>query len=197
MTTKPNIIFLDINGVLNSMDYMNALHFDMALAQGLHRINVQDSKSIVSDKYGHRFDPRCVSYLQTIYNVTRCDFVISSTWNQSGLKVMQQMWIDRKLPGKVIDIVDCHDRANAILKWLFEHDYVPTEHCWCTIDDESVFDAEQHKCWQKFQIKPDTKYGISLQDTLNVVKHFNHIDKDTIIGPTALTICAKQAWNKQ
>lgn len=37
--TKPNIIFLDIDGVLNSMDYMNALHFDAALAQGLYRVN--------------------------------------------------------------------------------------------------------------------------------------------------------------
>jgi hypothetical protein len=154
--TKPNIIFLDIDGVLNSMDYMNALQFDAALAKGLYNINAQDSHSIIRDKYGHHFDPRCVSYLQSIYNATRCDFVISSTWNQAGLATIQQMWIDRNLPGKVIDIIDCHDRANAILRWLHEHDYVIIEHCWCTIDDETVFDDIDAQ-FQKFQIKPNTR----------------------------------------
>jgi len=39
--TKPNIIFLDIDGVLNSMDYMNALQFDAALAKGLYKFAKQ------------------------------------------------------------------------------------------------------------------------------------------------------------
>lgn len=194
--TKPNIIFLDIDGVLNSMDYMNALQFDAALAKGLYNINAQDSHSIIRDKYGHHFDPRCVSYLQSIYNATRCDFVISSTWNQAGLATIQQMWIDRNLPGKVIDIIDCHDRANAILRWLHEHDYVIVEHCWCTIDDETVFDDIDAQ-FQKFQIKPNTRYGISLQDMLNVIRHFNHVNNDMWLCTSEVVKFAKQIWNKQ
>lgn len=194
--TKPNIIFLDIDGVLNSMDYMNALQFDAALAKGLYNINAQDSHSIICDKYGHHFDPRCVSYLQSIYNATRCDFVISSTWNQAGLATIQQMWIDRNLPGKVIDIIDCHDRANAILRWLHEHDYVIIEHCWCTIDDETVFDDIDAQ-FQKFQIKPNTRYGISLQDMLNVIRHFNYVNNDMWLDTSKVVKFAKQIWNKQ
>jgi hypothetical protein len=194
--TKPNIIFLDIDGVLNSMDYMNALQFDAALAKGLYNINAQDSHSIIRDKYGHHFDPRCVSYLQSIYNATRCDFVISSTWNQAGLATIQQMWIDRNLPGKVIDIIDCHDRANAILKWLHEHDYVIIEHCWCIIDDETMFDDIDAQ-FQKFQIKPNTRYGISLQDMLNVIRHFNHVNNDMWLCTSEVVKFAKQIWNKQ
>lgn len=194
--TKPNIIFLDIDGVLNSMDYMNALQFDAALAKGLYNINAQDSHSIIRDKYGHHFDPRCVSYLQSIYNATRCDFVISSTWNQAGLATIQQMWIDRNLPGKVIDIIDCHDRANAILRWLHEHDYVIIEHCWCIIDDETVFDDIDAQ-FQKFQIKPNTRYGISLQDMLNVIRHFNHVNNDMWLCTSEVVKFAKQIWNKQ
>lgn len=194
--TKPNIIFLDIDGVLNSMDYMNALQFDAALAKGLYNINAQDSHSIIRDKYGYHFDPRCVSYLQSIYNATRCDFVISSTWNQAGLATIQQMWIDRNLPGKVINIIDCHDRANAILRWLHEHDYVIVEHCWCTIDDETVFDDIDAQ-FQKFQIKPNTRYGISLQDMLNVIRHFNHVNNDMWLCTSEVVKFAKQIWNKQ
>lgn len=194
--TKPNIIFLDIDGVLNSMDYMNALHFDAALAKGLYNINAQDNHSIIRDKYGHHFDPRCILYLQSIYNATRCDFVISSTWNQAGLTTIQQMWIDRNLPGKVIDIIDCHDRANAILRWLHEHDYVIIEHCWCIIDDETMFDDIDAQ-FQKFQIKPNTRYGISLQDMLNVIRHFNHVNNDMWLGTSEVVKFAKQIWNKQ
>ena len=181
--TKPNIIFLDIDGVLNSMDYMNALHFDAALAQGLYRVNVQDSHSIIRDKYGQHFDPRCVSYLQSIYNVTKCDFVISSTWNQAGLTTIQQMWIDRNLPGKVIDIIDCHDRANAILRWLHEHDYVIIEHCWCIIDDETVFDACIDKYWQQYQIQPNFRFGLIRTDALNAIKWLHNISSDSMLGP--------------
>lgn len=194
--TKPNIIFLDIDGVLNSMDYMNALQFDAALAKGLYNINAQDNHSIIRDKYGHHFDPRCISYLQSIYNATRCDFVISSTWNQAGLATIQQMWIDRNLPGKVIDIIDCHDRANAILRWLHEHGYVIVEHCWCIIDDETVFDDIDAQ-FQTFQIKPNTRYGICLQDMLNVIRHFNHVNNDMWLGTSEVVKFAKQIWNKQ
>lgn len=189
--TKPNIIFLDIDGVLNSMDYMNALHFDAALAKGLYNINAQDSHSIIRDKYGHHFDPWCVSYLQSIYNATRCDFVISSTWNQAGLATIQQMWIDRNLPGKVIDIIDCHDRANAILRWLHEHDYVIIEHCWCIIDDETVFDTCIDKYWQQYQIQPNSRFGLIITDALNAIKWLHNIPSDSMLGPLDIIKLAK------
>ena len=193
---KPNIIFLDFDGVLVSMDYMNVMHFRMHAATKLHGMEQKLARQYVLDKYGHHFDPRCVAWLETIYEATKCDFVISSTWNQAGLEVMQQMWQDHNMPGRIIDIVDCHDRANAILKWLHEHDYVLTKHCWCTIDDETVFDDIDNQ-FQKFQIKPNTRYGISLQDILNVIRHFNYVNNDMLLGPREVIKFAKQIWNKK
>lgn len=104
---------------------------------------------------------------------------------------MQQMWIDRQLPGKVIDIIDCHDRANAILRWLHEHDYVIVEHCWCTIDDETVFDARIDKYWQQYQIQPNYRFGLTRTDALNVIKWLHNISSDSMLGPLDIIKLAK------
>lgn len=188
---KPNIIFLDFDGVLMSIDHMNAMHFKMYAATKLYDIDKQFASIYAYDKYNNHFDPRCVAWLEIIYEATKCDFVISSTWNQSGLKVLQQMWQDRNMPGRIIDIIDCHDRANAILKWLHEHDYVLTEHCWCTIDDETVFDACIDKYWQQYQIQPDSRFGLIRTDALNAIKWLHNIPSDSMLGPLDIIKLAK------
>lgn len=189
---KPCIVFLDFDGVLMSIDYMNAMHFKMHAATKLHGMEQKIASKYTGDKYNHHFDPRCVAWLEAIYNVTKCDFVISSTWNQSGLKVLQQMWQDREMPGRIIDTIDCHDRANAIFKWLHDHDYCMAEHCWCTIDDEDVFDEPNNKCWRSFQIKPSYKYGLSLTEATAAIKHLMNLPNDTIVGPLIFKIAKSE-----
>ena len=73
------IIFLDIDGVLN------------VYPQG-------------RDKYGSTFHTHFEDNLHELIEKTGAEIVISSTWRYSGLKVMQNMWRDRGLAGKVIDI---------------------------------------------------------------------------------------------
>lgn len=48
---KPNIIFLDFDGVLVSMDYMNAIHFRMHAATKLHGMEQKLAHQYVLDKY--------------------------------------------------------------------------------------------------------------------------------------------------
>ena len=74
------VIFLDIDGVLN--------------------INYRGER----DDYGQQFHPHLVENLKTIIETTGAKIVISSTWRHRGLSVMKNMWMDRNLPGEVIDI---------------------------------------------------------------------------------------------
>ena len=77
------IIFLDIDGMLNTK------HWD---------------KNAVIDKYGYAYDPAAISNLKMILDETGAEIVISSSWKCMGLAKLQEMWSDRKLPGKVVDV---------------------------------------------------------------------------------------------
>jgi hypothetical protein len=130
------VIFLDIDGVLNSFDNMYALRFIDYNNGPLDR-----------DRYGVFFDERCVRWLRLILHETKAKIVISSAWKDSGLKVMQAMWQERKLPGEVIDItpdaLDIMDesRGREIQMWLDKHEV----ESYCIIDDNSDMLPEQMK----------------------------------------------------
>jgi hypothetical protein len=72
------ILFLDIDGVLNTGSHLS------------------------QDKYGDGFNPKAVANLAKIVDATGADIVISSSWKFMGLSALEQMWLDRVLPGKVI-----------------------------------------------------------------------------------------------
>ena len=78
------ILFLDIDGVLNS-------------ARWYTRIN-----NIPRDRFGHAFDPAAIENLSKIIAATGADIVISSSWKCFGLDGLRAMWKERNLPGKVI-----------------------------------------------------------------------------------------------
>lgn len=76
-----SVIFLDIDGVL--------WPYDTTLAK---------------DQYGYSFDKTCVEALRVLVEKSQAAIVLSSSWKIAGLSVMIQMWADRSLPGKLIDI---------------------------------------------------------------------------------------------
>ena len=110
------IIFLDIDGVLNTKFWY---------AQGKR------------DKYGNVFDPNAVDNLAKIIEETGADIVISSSWKIMGISMLQGMWKDRDLPGKIIDVtpdIMCdellmseedinylYNRGSEIKGWLLQH----------------------------------------------------------------------------
>lgn len=83
------IIFLDIDGVLNTECHQRMLQYEGKPWQDMH---------------GAFFDPQAVEQLQRIVGTTQADIVIESSWKYLGLEAMQRMWKDRRLPGRVIDI---------------------------------------------------------------------------------------------
>ena len=163
------ILFLDIDGVLNSTD-------NMAAMSELWRIN-KDDKS--KDNYGHLFDERCVRWLKFIIAKTDCKIVLSSTWRRSGLSVIQTMWQMRELPGEVIDITPTSvsqetinlyasnsneaDRGYEIQEWIDIHK--PEKYC--IVDDDS--DMLPH---QNF-VQTNSKIGLDYSSALVVCRFLN------------------------
>ena len=133
------IIFLDIDGVLNV--YCES-----------------------RDKWGCIFHQHLVDNLEYIIEKTGVKIVISSSWKSGftmddgtyieGLTGLKQMWIDRNLPGEIIDITpyaqevventdiefyDLVDRGHEIRLWL---DRNPVDN-YCIIDDDNDVLEEQ------------------------------------------------------
>ena len=81
------VIFLDIDGVLNTKDW-----------------DCEMSTDCPHDKYGVSFDPAAVDNLAHIISQTGAEIVISSSWKFYGLQRLREMWHDRNLPGTILDI---------------------------------------------------------------------------------------------
>ena len=94
------IIFLDFDGVLNTEHHQRKLQYERKPWQ---------------DKHGAYFDPEAVKQLQMIVETTHADIVIESSWKYLGLEAMQQLWQDRQLPGRVVDITPSAISDNVLL----------------------------------------------------------------------------------
>ena len=168
MTKK--VIFLDIDGVLNTKDW----HCRM-------------TKDTPRDEFGYAFDPVAVANLAHIIEETSADIVISSSWKEMGLYVMQSMWKDRQLPGKVIDItpdymsdemllnadlndidLDCIDiRGYEIKGWLTLHGADVNNYV--IIDDMDDILPEQ----ESYFVQTDPEVGLTKQDAMKCIAILN------------------------
>lgn len=109
-----NIIFLDIDGVLN------------VIPQG-------------RDEFGSLFHQEFMDNLKWIIDETNAKIVISSSWRHDGLKTMQEMWKKRGIAGEVIDVTPTRssnyketiglpfherlERGFEIQDWLYNNKY--------------------------------------------------------------------------
>lgn len=158
---KMKVIFLDIDGVLNVMFPGR-------------------------DNYGRLFHPEFVDNLRWIIDETGAKIVMSSTWRFAGLEKMKQMWIDRNLPGELIDItIDCVqlvddgraefydlvERGHEIQQWLDEH---PEVENYVILDDDNDFLTSQR---------------VNFVRTSNNINHPDCID----IGYGLTKICSEDA----
>ena len=119
---KRKIIFLDIDGVLNTQDWHSRM-----------------TKETPKDEFGYAFDPVAVANLARIIEETDAVIVISSSWKFFGVAKLREMWKIRNLPGTILDITPntvsdemllnanleefqlgvC--RGNEIKEWLSKH----------------------------------------------------------------------------
>lgn len=119
---KIKVIFLDIDGVLNV--YCES-----------------------RDKYGCNFHPHFVDNLKHIIDETDAKIVISSSWKADGLITLKKMWIDRNLPGEVIDITEGRPdrkRGKEIQQWLDKHKEEIVDYVIIDDDDVKIKNKEHH-----------------------------------------------------
>lgn len=155
------IIFLDIDGVLASMDYLRVCHM---------------LKEKNPDKYGYAFDIRCVKNLE--YILKKCPdvkIVISSSWKTMGYENILKMWKLRNLPGNVIgttpDLLRTakpSSRGDEIKEWLSSVDDVKS---YVIIDDDSDMLKEQLDNF----IQTDSEFGLTLKDSIKAIKILNRV----------------------
>jgi len=129
------LIFLDIDGVLNTANY-----------QTWRQLLGKD----ISDLHGHLFSPSAVRNLQRLIKWTNAKIILSSSWRLDGLDVMRRMWKERKMPGEIYDItpyVNARDypkftRGIEINTWLEKNGYLGCSYV--ILDDIDDFLPEQY-----------------------------------------------------
>lgn len=159
------VLFLDIDGVLASLDWLWA-------TQGLKESN--------PDRYGYSFDPRCVKNLKYLFlTFPKLKIVISSSWKQDGLDNIKGMWKLRELPGEVIDITPklnkkighpnkykTPSRGEEIQAWLCLH---PEVHNYVILDDDVDMLSNQKSRF----VNTNSEFGVTAKDIFKVITIFN------------------------
>ena len=168
---KCKVIFLDLDGVLNTDNYYDQLRHEHLPTE---------------DTFGILFDPKAVEQLAHIVDSTQAKIVISSSWRYSGIANMRAMWKARKLPGVIYDITSLHvaddyiqsqmennpddfdlydamrlAREIEIALWLEEHPEVTN---YVILDDlDSFCKLKEHF------VQIDSQTGITTEDAQRVV----------------------------
>lgn len=163
------VLFLDIDGVLNSTDNTHVRWYLWG----------QDTNIKSKDQFGTLFDERCVLWLQYIILQTGCKIVLSSSWRHMGLNKVKLMWELRNLPGEVIDITPLEydpavvelyadvnpnaDRGYEIQEWL-DNNLVES---YCIVDDEDDMLSSQ-----KF-VRTDQSIGLNRKTSNEIIQILN------------------------
>lgn len=126
-----NIIFLDIDGVIVTEQYLLSLY----------EKQISNNITLCMDKYGHVFDPACINRILNIVNKTSAKVVISSTWRLNGIISLKRMFEYRNIDLHVFDITPCLEsriRDEEISLWL--HRYKKPVN-YVIIDDEDIISS--------------------------------------------------------
>ena len=178
------VIFLDIDGVLNSSDYLHATYGLRRAQAEKRKLDIKDINAGLQqtrDKFGQLFDPRCVAHLARIIEHTGAIIVVSSTWRYSGTKGLQELWDSRDLPGEIYDITkppgmplsfETSERwmGHEIKDWLLSHPYVKD---YVILDDDSDMLDEQKEHF----VQTSTEFGLTFETSSHAIKILNHTEE--------------------
>lgn len=128
------------------------------------------TKSLVSDKYGPIFESECVANLKSIIDCTKTEIVVSSTWKEDmSLSDFVEMWISRRLPGRIIGTTpnSSGERGIETQQLLSNHAAVSTKYA--ILDDLPANFFLQVQLPHLFIINPYT--GLDYQTAERVINH--------------------------
>ncbi len=163
------LIFLDIDGVLNTRDWHSRM-----------------TKDTPRDEFGWVFDPVAVENLGHIIKETGASIVISSSWKFLGMAKLREMWKIRNLPGTLLDITPntvsdevllnanldemelgvC--RGNEIKEWLSRHKGEVSNYVIIDDFDDLLPEQENHV------VLTDSLIGITEWDAEKAIRILNN-----------------------
>ena len=143
------IIFLDLDGVLNTGTYTDCWLGNSELLPGYTD----------RDRFGLHFTRSAVAYLEELIRETTAEVVISSSWRYEGMPFLEALWTVRRLPGRLRGMLplledEGYDRGSCLAAWLAEH---PVDK-YVIIDDTNDFSEAQ----QPHLVLTDPARGIDL-----------------------------------
>lgn len=115
------------------------------------------------------FDPEAVENLREIVTQTSAGIVITSSWREKGIHIMEDVWYSRKMPGILEGITpsDIHSyfciRGSQILQWLSAQD--DQNYNYVIIDDCNDFLPEQ----MSKLVRTNPHFGLTKQDAAKAI----------------------------
>jgi hypothetical protein len=163
MTMK--IIFLDIDGVLNHVQFYEQRH--VLLEKG------------IKIKYPYsEIDPACVEKLNVLCEKTGAKVVISSTWRHSGLDYCKDALEFHGFKGEIIDITPSSPtrfRGIEILDWIKTNEELIGEPYYNFTEYVILDDDSDMLYWQKDNfLLIDRFVGLTMGDVFRAKKILNN-----------------------
>lgn len=146
-----NIIFLDVDGVLNSLRYAKELYYK--------------NKRPYSG-YDFPFDPRCLNNLKHLVEKTDSYLVITSSWrvHEKGREILLAEFKKYGLDTRVIGYTDVlhTERGKEVLAYL---DRLKEDVNYIILDDDSDFEG-----LEEYLIKTSFQNGLTEKETILGIK---------------------------
>lgn len=138
------ILFLDVDGVLNSDNFRDG-------------------------DYPYYIDPNCLSQLLKIVQETSCEIVLSSNWRFSleGISVLRRKFLEVGISQEIIENTPYlpAPRHKEIALWLSEN---PEVSSWCVVDDiqEAILDPLR-------TVLTNPRWGLTEDDATDIIRILN------------------------
>jgi hypothetical protein len=152
------VIFLDIDGVLNSEDYANYRY------RGKH---------IDLDEF---FDERPIILLNNIIEETGAEIVLSSSWRASSEEVLERM-TKQGFKYSIFDItpyLESRHRGSEIQAWIdkWEKTHEPLESYVILDDDNDMLEDQENNF-----VQCDFWHGLTSKETYKAISILNHLEE--------------------
>ena len=152
--TPFNVVFLDIDGVLNTPQ--NACERFDGWKKGTAKSR---------DEFGQLFCPQACLNLEYLCHTANAKVVVSSTWRKKGLRHMQAMFEKRDISINVIDVTPIYNglpRGEEIADWLRNNQ----------VDNYVILDDDKDMLDEQFLnfVKTNFKDGFNWQCMVSALK---------------------------
>ena len=167
-------IFLDIDGVLNSLDSMRSISLYAESMFANEEKTQQICKEMIKFKYSlngngdWHFDERCKRYFNAVcnllykkYECAKINIVITSAWGYHGIDKIKKIWEEEQMLGDIVDLSNtyCCERCEAIKKYLKKNSITNN---WASLDDDAIAYKNEFSPEDQFRIViPNSQYGIN------------------------------------